>query len=189
MASFSKRERTVMANYGYNAPRDRSEMIFGQGNPGVADLRYGAYPMSYNGCELVALHNATLLSGQKSSLAELARFMSERGYMWSPLGFSGVFGTRPGGIPAYLRFRDIPFKRCRRPRPEPGDIFILTYFSGRLHIHTVTLRFTGCQWQVWNLRARAAGCSEAASLRDIAPRYKWLSLYRLGGSLAKRSVL
>ena len=42
-----------------------SEIINGQGLGYVADMRYGLFPMSYNGCEMIAIYNLLILEGRQ----------------------------------------------------------------------------------------------------------------------------
>ncbi|MBQ6264394.1 MAG: hypothetical protein IJK60_02990 [Clostridia bacterium] len=81
--------------------------INGQGVGPVSQMRYGLFPMSYNGCEMIAIYNFLLLEKMENpGLAEIAREMyPESGVLL------GVFGSNPYRLHKYFDLRNISIKR------------------------------------------------------------------------------
>ena len=79
-------------NYRHNLmiPLPDDEVINGQGCGQVANMKYGFFHMSYNGCEMIALHNSMVLRGEKSTLREVCREMYPKSQM-----LSGLLGSNP----------------------------------------------------------------------------------------------
>ena len=77
-------------NYSHNKPIDiKDGFVNGQGKGAVSALRYGFFPMSYNGCEIIAAYNFLKLEGRNAfSLAEIARDMYKE--VWA---FCGLLGS------------------------------------------------------------------------------------------------
>ena len=61
-------------------------MINGQGLGEVSKLKYGLFPMSFNGCEVIAVYNALKYLGKSFDIYEVLRFMKR--YCM----FFGLFG-------------------------------------------------------------------------------------------------
>ena len=70
----------------------------GQGKGTLSTVRYGFFPMSYNGCEIIALYNLRFLTGNPAPLCEIAKEVYPYGN-----AFSGVFGTWPWALGKYLK--------------------------------------------------------------------------------------
>ena len=66
----------MIERFNYRSNRDidlGSEPINGQGTGSVSVCRYGLFPMSYNGCEIIAVYNLRLLLGTPRPLCDIAR--------------------------------------------------------------------------------------------------------------------
>lgn len=60
-------------NYKFNKNMPMPDrFINGQALGMVSRLRYGLFPMSYNGCEIIAVYNYMRLHGVKTNMADLA---------------------------------------------------------------------------------------------------------------------
>lgn len=73
-------------------------MLNGQGVGKLATCRYGLFPMSYNGCEIIAVYNLRRLLGITAPLSEIAKEIYTYGN-----SFSGLFGTWPSALRRYFR--------------------------------------------------------------------------------------
>ena len=74
------------------------DFINGQGCGAVSICRYGLFPMSYNGCEIIAAYNLGLMLGIKKPLCEIAKEIYPYGSL-----FCGLFGTHPYALARYFK--------------------------------------------------------------------------------------
>ncbi len=95
-------------NYKHNltVPLEKNTVINGQACGEVANMRYGFFPMSYNGCEMIALHNSAVLLGKESDLKEVCLEMYRR-----TQSLSGLFGSNPYLLGSYFKKHSIPCKK------------------------------------------------------------------------------
>lgn len=73
-------------------------LLNGQGVGRLATCRYGFFPVSYNGCEIIAVYNLRKLLNIPRPLSEIAREIYPYGN-----SFSGLFGTWPSALRRYFR--------------------------------------------------------------------------------------
>ncbi len=94
-------------NYKHNltVPLEDSTVINGQGCGRVAEMKYGLFNMSYNGCEMIALHNSQVLRGEESSLKDVCLEMYPRCQ-----SLSGLFGSNPYLLGSFYKRRNIPYR-------------------------------------------------------------------------------
>lgn len=119
--------------------------IFGQGLPDVADIRYGKYPVSYNGCELVAVYNALVNLDAQKDFREIIKDAERiKGVCWSFFGMKAIFGTKPKGIGKLLKHYGRKIASARRRSRfngmlAPDGTYIVTFFNRHIWegIHTV----------------------------------------------------
>ncbi len=95
-------------NYRVNKGIDLGDgPVNGQGCGEVSKMRYGLFPMSYNGCEIIAIYNLLLLENRKSfSLAEIAREMYP--VAWA---FWGIFGSNVYVVDKFFNRHGIPCEK------------------------------------------------------------------------------
>ena len=80
--------------------------INGQALGAVSSMRYGLFPMSYNGCEMIAICNYMRLLGKKENIAEVALEMYPKSsVLW------GLFGSNPYRLKDYFSKRSMPERR------------------------------------------------------------------------------
>ncbi len=98
-------------NYKHNMkiPLKDDTVINGQGCGEVANMKYGFFSMSYNGCEMIALHNSMLLREEKSALKDVCREM----YLRCQL-LSGLLGSNPYLLGSFYKRRNIPYRMTLR---------------------------------------------------------------------------
>ena len=114
-------------NYKKNVTIDPGKgTLNGQGKGALATCRYGFFPMSYNGCEIIALYNIRYLLGIPEELCNIAKEVYPYGH-----AFCGVFGTWPFAIGKYLKDNHIPYIYDK----EYGD-FSKTFSSGKYAVIT-----------------------------------------------------
>ena len=108
------------------------EMINGQGRGVVSKLRYGICHMSFNGCEVIAVHNALVYLKKPHPLKDIAFYMERFRLL---LGF---FGCNAYSIGKALRYFGADFQRVRST--EDAKAFIVAFWTKRpflSSIHTV----------------------------------------------------
>ena len=95
-------------NYQHNktVALEDNTVINGQGCGEVAKMKYGFFPMSYNGCEMIALHNSMVLRNEESSLKEVCLEMYKKCQ-----ALSGLFGSDPCRLGSFYKKRNIPYRR------------------------------------------------------------------------------
>jgi hypothetical protein len=77
-------------NYNHNKNINLgSGYINGQACGNVAKVKYGLYPMSYNGCEIIAVYNLMYHLGMRQELADIAKEI----YPYASV-LCGLFGSR-----------------------------------------------------------------------------------------------
>ncbi|MBQ1995528.1 MAG: hypothetical protein II237_04990, partial [Clostridia bacterium] len=98
-------------NYRHNCtvPLPDSTVINGQGCGEVAKMKYGLCNMSFNGCEMIALHNSMVLMGKNSDLKEICKEMYPKSQM-----LSGIFGSNPCLLGSFYKKRNFLFRKTYR---------------------------------------------------------------------------
>ena len=100
--SEKRREGNRAGFRGLTLPEGR---IHGQKRQPVAGMRYGRYPMSYNGCGVIASYNALQILGVPEPLGEVAAWFERKGIV-----LGGLLGTDVLAAARFFRERGI---RCR----------------------------------------------------------------------------
>lgn len=88
-----------------------------------ANVPFGWFKMGYNGCILLGIYNALLLSGYDPDLMEIRKHLHRS---WKPR----FFGVREWEIPRCLKKLSIPYEEFTSPRAlteamEPGAVAIV----------------------------------------------------------------
>ena len=80
--------------------------VCGQRLQPVAALPYGRFTMDYNGCEVIAAHNALLTLGTAEPLGETAAYFERHGIF-----LGGTWGTHVLAVPGYFTARGCRARR------------------------------------------------------------------------------
>ncbi|MDE6833237.1 MAG: hypothetical protein K2J39_03170 [Ruminococcus sp.] len=120
-------------NYRYNSGIYKKSfygrMINGQAVSYVSGMRYGICNMSFNGCEVIAVHNALVYMKKARPVYEVSRYM-ERFRM-----LAGFFGCNPHKIGNALGHFGIKYKKSRQI--GNSEIFIVSFWTGRRFLSTI----------------------------------------------------
>lgn len=111
---------------------ETGEMINGQGVGAVSKLRYGICHMSFNGCEVIAVHNALVYLGIPRPITEIARYMERFRVL---IGFFGCNVFRLGKALSHF---GASFTRAKTP--GNAKAFIISFWTKRpliSSVHTV----------------------------------------------------
>lgn len=104
-------------------------MIHGQNQGDMAKIRYGLFPMSYNGCEVISVCNALEYMGKPQPVKKVSRFMFRYSMIF------GLFGCNPYCIGRALRHLGVENRRC--DLESAGNAFILSSWTGRPFLSTI----------------------------------------------------
>lgn len=131
MFGFTKK-KNFRYNIGLSETPKFGGMINGQACGPVSRFRYGICPMSFNGCEVIAVHNALVWLGIPQSLADIEFYMERFRVLM------GFFGCNAYKIGKALRHFGAESAGSRRI----GDslAYIVTFWTKRpffSSIHTV----------------------------------------------------
>ena len=126
---------SAQRRYRYNCSLEDfadNEYINGQALGTVSKMRYGLCPMSFNGCESIAVYNAMIYLGKKPRLCDIALSLERFRMLF------GIFGCNPGRIGRALAQYGADYRRT--DNSENAEAFIISYWTGRRFlssIHTV----------------------------------------------------
>lgn len=141
-------------NYKQNKVIDvGTDYLNGQGSGSLSVCRYGLFPMSYNGCEIIAVYNLRLMLGCRAELCDIAKEIYPYGSM-----LCGLFGTDPCELKRYFKENNLPvhmikdyyfFKKVFAHKKYG----ILAFWNGETifkGLHTVAVENTAKGLKVYN---------------------------------------
>lgn len=142
-------------NYRHNltVPLKAGTVINGQGCGEVAKMKYGLCNMSYNGCEMIALHNSMVLLGKNSDLKEICKEMYPKSQM-----LSGIFGSNPCLLGSFFKRRNILFRKTYNYTEffdslESTSVAVLSFWNKKKPfngLHTVTVQIIDGKIRIYN---------------------------------------
>lgn len=127
-------------------------MINGQAVCSISKLKYGLFPMSFNGCEVIAVCNALEYMGKPQKIETIIRYMKKYAVL------CGLFGCNVYRVENALTHFGVS---CRREKSaENSSVFIVSSWTGKTMmstIHTVFCVREGDKIKVYN---RYNSCAE-----------------------------
>ena len=183
------RLKQTMENFSHNTAvfaAHRCRLLHGQRTKPLCDMRYGTYPLSWNGCELIACYNCAVLLGRQVSFPQVVfEFELNKMHYLFP---NGYWGTAPKKLWYFFKKHDMPFrsfrdgtqfaKYAKTERASCGIISFwnnelseaklhgLDFFSGGLH--TVAYNYRAGRFYTYNLYG---GDTTVRSFADISEAY------------------
>ena len=166
----------MLQRFNYKHNRDvnlpDNTVINGQGCGKVADMKYGLCHMSYNGCEMIALHNSMVLTDRPSSLQEICKEM----YMKSQM-MSGILGSNPCLLGSFYKKRGIKFRKTYRYDDffdylDKVPVAVLSFWNKKKPfngLHTVTVQLIDDKIVIYNRYNNKDYPYEYASRQDVLP--------------------
>ncbi len=162
-------------NYKHNReiPLSDNNIINGQGCGEVAKMKYGLCHMSYNGCEMIALHNSMVLTDRPSSLQEVCKEMYMRSQM-----LSGILGSNPCLLGSFYKRRGIAFRQTYKY----DDFFdslgnvpvaVLSFWNKKKPfngLHTVTVQLIDGKIRIYNRYNNKDFPYDYNSRKDLLPK-------------------
>ena len=150
------------------------KMINGQGLGLVSRLRYGICRMSFNGCEVIAVHNALVYLGKPRPLKEIAFYM-ERFRML--LGFFGCNAYRLGKA---LEHFGAEYTRVRSA--DDAKACIISFWTGipfLSTIHTVLCVKEEKGIRVYNRYNNVGTAAVCGSFEEVAGKRRPIAIYKI----------
>ena len=171
-----------------------------------ANVPFGWWNMGYNGCVVLALYNALILSGYDADVYRIRDFLHRR---WKPR----IFGVRAWEAGRYLRKGKISYKTVRSTSEllsamRPGSVAVVLFWNrtvpfcdfsmggellsvrrfpdpfGGAHGMAVALREDGT-WQVFNRYSNRTTAYEYKKFEDFCP---FPSLFMKGFILTQKTT-
>lgn len=168
-------------NYRYNSNLYRKSfygrMINGQAVDYVSAMRYGICRMSFNGCEVIAVHNALVYMNKPCPVYEIARYM-ERFRM-----LAGFFGCNPFEIGKALEHFGIECEKSKRI--GNSQAFIISFWTGRRFLSTIHTVFCVRDKNGILVRNRYNNCTDVRFYRsspEFIGQKKIIAVYTIKGA-------
>ena len=151
------------------------KMINGQGEGAVSKLRYGICHMSFNGCEVIAVHNALVYLKKPRPLKEIAFYMERFRVL---LGFFGCNAYRIGKA---LRYFGAEYERVKMP--DDARAFIITFWTKMpflSSIHTVfCIRDHSGGIRVFNRYNSCTYAPVCRTLEEVIGKRRPIAVYKI----------
>lgn len=150
------------------------KMINGQSLGAVAEMRYGLCPMSFNGCECIAVYNALIYIKKPQPLSDVVRIL-ERYKM-----LSGIFGCNPYKLGKALGFYGAAFERTKDMK-ENGSC-IVSFWTGIPFLSTIHTVFCAADKDgitVYNRYNRRPLEMHFSSVAELTKNRKPIAIYYL----------
>lgn len=151
-----------------------NKMINGQAEGRISKLRYGLFPMSFNGCEVIAVHNALCFLGKPREITEIARFMERYSVLL------GLFGCNVFRVGKGLERFGVSSEKVKSIDGEGS--YILSYWTGRRlfsSIHTVFCTCEKGRLTVYNRSNHRCTPAEYGSPEEAFGKYEPIVVYRI----------
>lgn len=149
-------------------------MINGQGFGEVAELKYGLFPMSFNGCEVIAVHNALEYLGIPQDIRTVRDFMKRYAVLF------GLFGCNIYCLGGALNHFGAEYTKSKSA--DNAEAFIISSWTGKPFlstIHTVFCIRSDDKIKVYNRYNNFPSDKIYNSCADIFGGHKPLIIYRL----------
>ena len=159
------------------------ELINGQGLGYVSKMRYGLFPMSYNGCEMIAIYNLMLLEGHKGhTLTDICYKMYDTSCVFCGLLGSNVYVLDRYflrlGMPVDKIFdRDGFFRRLSNSRY--GIISFWNTNSPFDGVHTVCIERTEDGYRIYNRSNKRDTPAEYKAIDEVVSKHRFMVGYCL----------
>ncbi len=157
-------------------PPEFGKMINGQGLGRISQLRYGICRMSFNGCEVIAVHNALVYLGIPQQISCIAFYMERFRVL------AGFFGCNAYSIGKALKHFGAECSHSRNA--DNSDAFIITFWTKKpflSSIHTVFCVRTASGIKVYNRFNNHPDMMICKNITEIAGKRKPIAVYTLNG--------
>ena len=168
-------------------PPDFGKMINGQGMGNTANFRYGICHMSFNGCEVIAVHNALVWLGIPKPLSDVAFFMERYRVLM------GFFGCNAYQLGKGLEHFGAAYRRTDKvSEAEASNAFIITFWTKKpflSSIHTVFCVNRSNGIEVYN-RYNNRNCTYICkNIEEIAGKRRPIAIYIIRDTEKKEEII
>lgn len=167
--NYNKNTRMTQPHFG--------EMINGQALGSVSKLRYGLCPISFNGCEVISVHNALVYLGRPAAICEIARYMEKFKVLL------GLFGCNVYRIGKALEHFGVKYDTAKTfEEAENAPAFIISSWTGRRLLSSVHTVFCVRENEKICVFNRFNGCGDVRifdSPEEIFKGRKLIRIYKL----------
>lgn len=154
-----------------------SKMINGQSVDYVSGMHYGLCRMSFNGCEVIAVHNTLVYLKKPLPIYEISYYMERFRLL------IGIFGCNPYKIGRALKHFGIDYRRSGQI--GNSEIFILSFWTGKRFlssIHTVFCVHRNDDIIVYNMYNNYPKEKIYQNSSVIAEQKKIIAVYNIKGA-------
>lgn len=159
------------------------DLINGQGLGYVAQMRYGLFPMSFNGCEMIAIHNLLLLEGRKgNTLSGICNEMYKTSCV-----FAGLLGSNVYVLEKYFTRHGMPvLKTLSRDKffeiLEHSKYGIISFWNADnpfKGVHTVCVERIEDGYRIYNRSNRRGEPAEYSTVDEVVSERRFMAGYCL----------
>lgn len=128
----------------------RNKLINEQNKEQIQRFEYGNYSAKENSCEVIAVHNAKLLTGRQSSLSETIRDFQRNGLM---IG-DGSLGSNPYKLDVILDKYGMEYTSVKLDEMTRQGIYVISYWRDGMALngcHTVAVEYKQDMYITYNL--------------------------------------
>lgn len=112
-------------------------MINGQGLGEVSKLKYGLFPVSFNGCEVIAVCNALEYLDIPHNIHDLLKYMKRYSVLL------GLFGCNIYCLGNVLKYFGAEYEKVKSA--DNAEAFIISAWTGKPFLSTIHTVFCVCQ--------------------------------------------
>lgn len=167
-------------NYKHNVRiYDKSQygrMINGQAVDYVSGMYYGLCRMSFNGCEVIAVHNALVYLKKPLPIYEIARYMERFRVL------AGFFGCNVYKVGKALEHFGVKCESSRKI--GNAEVFIVSFWTGRRFLSSIHTVFCVRQKNgilVYNVYNNCPDVRICRNNSDVAEPEKVIAVYTIKG--------
>lgn len=149
-------------------------MINGQGRGAVSAYRYGICRMSFNGCEVIAVHNALVYLKTPQKLSDIAFYMERFRMLF------GFFGCNPYRIGKALEHFGARTERLKNA--ENASAFIIVFWTKipfLSSVHTVFCIRRKCGIDAYNAFNSSSGAVTYKNIEELIGKRKPIAAYEI----------
>lgn len=168
--------KTYNLKHNENLPdhTESGKMINGQGRGAVSKYRYGICSMSFNGCEVIAVHNALVYLGIPQKLSDIAFYMERFRMLF------GFFGCNPYKLGKALEH----FGAVSEKTKTIGNTgaFIAVFWTGipfLSSIHTVFCIHKENGIESYNVYNNCTEAKKCKNIQELIGRKKPIIIYKI----------
>ena len=198
------RDHQTMLNMEHNSKLFSGQingLLNGQRTEPLCNMRYGTYPLSWNGCELIACYNCAKMLGKEVTFPQVVfEFeLNKMHYLFQ----NGYWGTAPKKLWYFFKKHDMAYRSCRNGeefakmaktacascgiisfwnnKRSTAKLHGLDFFSGGLH--TVAYRWRAGRFYLYNLYGNDTAPRTMADIAEAYSEKRFIIGYIFDGEL------